>query len=124
MICTERLSTEPVSACCGPAGGPVLGRAGTSLLHEGRGEAPIFARTRHRPHGSITGMPWHPVERAALAHALRDVGPDAPTLCTGWRSRHLAAHIVLRDSAPLVAAGPVVAPLHPYAERRVAELAD
>jgi uncharacterized protein (TIGR03085 family) len=69
-------------------------------------------------------MPWHPVERAALAQALRDAGPDAPTLCTGWRSRHLAAHVVLRESAPLVAAGAAVPPLHSHAEHRVAELAD
>ncbi len=50
-------------------------------------------------------MPWHPLERATLVQALRDAGPDAPTLCTGWTSRHLAAHIVLRESAPLVAVG-------------------
>lgn len=69
-------------------------------------------------------MPWHPVERAALADALRHAGPDAPTLCTGWTGAHLAAHVVLRDSAPAVAAGAVVRPLNPYAERRIARLAD
>ncbi|GAA2727921.1 TIGR03085 family metal-binding protein [Cellulomonas aerilata] len=69
-------------------------------------------------------MPWHPVERAALAHALREAGPDAPTLCTGWRSRHLAAHVVLRESAPLVAAGAALPLLNPHAERRIAELGD
>jgi uncharacterized protein (TIGR03085 family) len=69
-------------------------------------------------------MPWHPLERAALAQALREAGPDAPTLCTGWQSRHLAAHVVLRESAPLVAAGASLRPLHAHAERRVAQLAD
>ena len=69
-------------------------------------------------------MPWHPVARSALALALRDAGPDAPTLCTGWRSRHLAAHVVLRESAPLVAAGAALPPLNPHAERRIAELAE
>jgi uncharacterized protein (TIGR03085 family) len=69
-------------------------------------------------------MPWHPVERSALAQALREAGPDAPTLCTGWRSRHLAAHVVLRESAPLVAVGATFPPLHAHAERRIEQLAD
>ncbi len=69
-------------------------------------------------------MPWHPLERATLAHALREAGPDAPTLCEGWASRHLAAHVVLRESAPLVAAGAAVRPLHARAERAVTHLAD
>lgn len=68
-------------------------------------------------------MPWHPVERSALAQVLRDAGPDAPTLCTGWRSRHLAAHVVLRETSPLVAAGAAVAPLNPHAEREIERLA-
>ncbi len=69
-------------------------------------------------------MPWHPVERSALTQALREAGPDAPTLCTGWRSRHLAAHVVLRESAPLVALGATFPPLHGHAERRIEQLAD
>ena len=68
-------------------------------------------------------MPWHPVERSALAQALRDVGPDAPTLCTGWRSRHLAAHVVLRETDPLVAAGAAFPPLNARAERAIDRLA-
>ncbi|MDT5260498.1 MAG: hypothetical protein QOD10_5578 [Mycobacterium sp.] len=43
-------------------------------------------------------------ERAALVDTLRDVGPDAPTLCAGWNTRDLAAHLVIReyrlDAAP------------------------
>jgi uncharacterized protein (TIGR03085 family) len=43
-------------------------------------------------------------ERAALIAALRDVGPDAPTLCAGWDARDLAAHLMVReyrvDAAP------------------------
>lgn len=69
-------------------------------------------------------MPWHPVERSALAQALRDVGPDAPTLCEGWRSRHLAAHVVLRETSPLVAAGAAVPPLNPHAEHAIERLAE
>lgn len=68
-------------------------------------------------------MPWHPLERAALAHALREAGPDAPTLCEGWAARHLAAHVVLRETSPVAAAGAALPPLSGYAERRVAERA-
>lgn len=50
-------------------------------------------------------MPWTPTERAALVQALTEAGPGAPTLCEGWATEHLAAHVVLRESSPLVAAG-------------------
>ncbi|TGD88902.1 TIGR03085 family protein [Mycolicibacterium sp. CH28] len=43
-------------------------------------------------------------ERAALISTLRNVGPDAPTLCDGWKTRDLAAHLMIReyraDTAP------------------------
>lgn len=36
-------------------------------------------------------------ERLRLASLLRKVGPDAPTLCEGWKTRDLAIHLVMRD---------------------------
>ncbi len=39
-------------------------------------------------------------ERRELADLLADVGPDAPTLCGGWDTAHLAAHLVVRDNRP------------------------
>jgi uncharacterized protein (TIGR03085 family) len=36
-------------------------------------------------------------ERSALVETLRSVGPDAPTLCEGWTTRDLAAHLVVRE---------------------------
>jgi uncharacterized protein (TIGR03085 family) len=36
-------------------------------------------------------------ERSALCDTLRKVGPDAPTLCAGWKTRDLAAHLVVRE---------------------------
>lgn len=36
-------------------------------------------------------------ERKALVETLRRVGPDAPTLCAGWTTRDLAAHLVVRE---------------------------
>jgi uncharacterized protein (TIGR03085 family) len=39
-------------------------------------------------------------ERSALVDTLRTVGPDAPTLCDGWNTRDLAAHLVVRERRP------------------------
>lgn len=36
-------------------------------------------------------------ERSALVDTLLRVGPDAPTLCEGWTTRDLAAHLVVRE---------------------------
>lgn len=36
-------------------------------------------------------------ERLLLADLLETAGPDAPTLCEGWRARDLAAHVVVRE---------------------------
>jgi uncharacterized protein (TIGR03085 family) len=36
-------------------------------------------------------------ERAALVDTMRGTGPDAPTLCEGWNTRDLAAHLVIRE---------------------------
>lgn len=35
--------------------------------------------------------------RDLLAETLLAAGPSAPTLCAGWQTRHLAAHLVLRE---------------------------
>jgi uncharacterized protein (TIGR03085 family) len=69
-------------------------------------------------------MTWHRIARAQLAQALTDAGPDAPTLCEGWQSRHLAAHVVLREHSPLAGAGLVVPALAARTERAIEQLAD
>ncbi|MFA5885247.1 MAG: TIGR03085 family metal-binding protein [Acidimicrobiia bacterium] len=43
-------------------------------------------------------------ERAALCDTLERLGPDAATLCEGWTTADLAAHLVVRERNP--AAGP------------------
>lgn len=53
----------------------------------------------------MASMAWHPRERAVLADALEAAGPGVPTLCEGWRTEHLAAHVVLRERDMLTAAG-------------------
>jgi uncharacterized protein (TIGR03085 family) len=48
----------------------------------------------------VPRVPWcAATERARLCDLLDQHGPDAATLCTGWDTGHLAAHLVLRDRA-------------------------
>jgi uncharacterized protein (TIGR03085 family) len=39
-------------------------------------------------------------ERGALCDTLERLGPDAPTLCEGWTTADLAAHLVVRERDP------------------------
>lgn len=48
------------------------------------------------------------LERRRFAEELSTAGPDSATLCEGWTTRDLAAHIVLRDGRPDAAMGLVV----------------
>ncbi len=61
-------------------------------------------------------------ERAALCDLFDEVGPDAPTLCEGWDTRDLAAHLHLRETSPL-AVGILLSPLAGAMERRQREMA-
>lgn len=45
------------------------------------------------------------LERHALCDTFERVGPDAPTLCSPWLTRDLAAHLVVRERRPDVSAG-------------------
>ncbi|MEU4561447.1 TIGR03085 family metal-binding protein [Actinoplanes sp. NPDC023936] len=56
-------------------------------------------------------------ERALLADLLLSEGPDAPTLCEGWTTRDLAAHLVVRERRPDASAGIMIKPLAGYGER-------
>ncbi len=53
-------------------------------------------------------------ERAQLVETLRAVGPDAPTLCEGWTTRDLTAHLVLRERRLDAAPGITFAPFAGY----------
>ncbi|MFJ3923680.1 TIGR03085 family metal-binding protein [Streptomyces sp. NPDC090022] len=44
-------------------------------------------------------------ERLLLADLLEGAGPQAPTLCEGWRTTELAAHVVVRERRPDAAGG-------------------
>jgi uncharacterized protein (TIGR03085 family) len=62
-------------------------------------------------------------ERADLADTLAAVGPDRPTLCEGWTTRDLAAHIVVRERRPDAAVGIVLRPLAGHLARVQREVA-
>jgi uncharacterized protein (TIGR03085 family) len=56
-------------------------------------------------------------ERVALCDEFEKVGPDRPTLCEGWTTADLMAHLLVRERQPWAAAGILVAPLAPLTER-------
>lgn len=56
-------------------------------------------------------------ERAGLVTAMREVGPDHPTLCGDWTTRDLAAHLVVRERRLDAAPGILVPKLAGYTER-------
>lgn len=56
-------------------------------------------------------------ERAALVDTMRATGPDAPTLCEGWNTRDLAAHLVVRERRLDAAPGILVPKLAGYTAR-------
>jgi uncharacterized protein (TIGR03085 family) len=57
------------------------------------------------------------IERRKLSNLFDELGPDAPTLCEGWKTVDLAAHIVMRERRPDGAAGVLFKPLAGYAEK-------
>jgi uncharacterized protein (TIGR03085 family) len=56
-------------------------------------------------------------ERLLFADLLEQSGPDAPTLCEGWTTRDLAAHVVVRERRGDAAAGLVIPQLADRLER-------
>ncbi|WMY77270.1 TIGR03085 family metal-binding protein [Citricoccus sp. I39-566] len=76
-----------------------------------------------RTSGTTPGRDFTAASRDALVEALLSAGPGRPTLCEGWNTEHLAAHIVLRENSPLVA-GLLFPPLARSLERRTKALGD
>jgi uncharacterized protein (TIGR03085 family) len=56
-------------------------------------------------------------ERAAICDEFEKVGPDRPTLCEGWTTADLMAHLLVRERQPWASAGIVVPALAPLTER-------
>jgi len=64
-------------------------------------------------------------ERVQLCQRFEELGPDAPTLCEGWTTFDLAAHLALRErnvlAGPGILLGDAVAPLGRLTDRLLAK---
>jgi uncharacterized protein (TIGR03085 family) len=62
-------------------------------------------------------------DRLRLCQLMEEVGPDAPTLCEGWTTKDLAAHLVARERRPDSVPGLVAEPFAAWSEKvRASEL--
>jgi uncharacterized protein (TIGR03085 family) len=55
-------------------------------------------------------------ERRQLADLLEQTGPDLATVCAGWTTRDLAAHLVVRERRPDAMVGVLIPPLAGHGE--------
>jgi uncharacterized protein (TIGR03085 family) len=61
---------------------------------------------------------WAAHERAELVDALTELGPDAPTLCEGWLTKDMAAHVYVRERRPDASLGVLpLGPISRYTDR-------
>ncbi len=63
-------------------------------------------------------------ERRAICDLLAELGPGKPTLCDGWQTADLAAHLVIREHRPDAAAGVMGGPLAGYTRKVQGRLID
>ncbi|MFV0259878.1 MAG: TIGR03085 family metal-binding protein [Acidimicrobiales bacterium] len=63
-------------------------------------------------------------ERAALSDTFTEVGDNAPTLCDGWTSRDLLAHLLVRERKPWAAPGIFIPALASLAENAMSSYDD
>lgn len=73
-----------------------------------------------------TGYRWRmtfaQTERAELCDLLLQVGPSAPTLCEGWDTHDLAAHLWIRETDPIGSLGFFAPRFADLTQRRVDRL--
>ncbi len=67
--------------------------------------------------GRVSAIDLSRAERAELCDLLEELGPDEPTLCEGWTTRDLAAHLVIRESRPDAALGILGGPLSSWTDK-------
>ena len=56
-------------------------------------------------------------ERGTICDLFVELGPDVPTLCEGWTTADLAAHLVVRERRPDTGPGLVWPPLAGYTDK-------
>lgn len=62
--------------------------------------------------------------REVLAETLLAAGPGAPTLCEGWRTQELAAHLYVREHRPAAGLGAIFKPLAGRTDQAIRRLAE
>ncbi len=62
-------------------------------------------------------------ERLLLCDELDRLGPDQPTLCEGWDTRDLAAHLLVREHRPDLTAGRFIPFLAGHLEKEQGKIA-
>lgn len=65
-------------------------------------------------------MTFSSAQRNQLAHLFLELGPDAPTLCEGWETKDLAAHLWIRENRLDAASGMFI----PQLESRLEDLTE
>ena len=92
-------------------------------MHPHAGDHPANARVRHTPRAAGPARPTITImngdnyarsERTAFCDLVTELGPDAPTLCEGWTTRDLTAHLVVRERRPDATAGILIKQLAGY----------
>ena len=61
-------------------------------------------------------------ERQGLVETLKALGPDAPTLCEGWLTKHLLAYLIMRETEPVNASGILLKGRQKQTQNRLEEL--
>ena len=65
----------------------------------------------------MTSLSLAQQERKTICDLFQERGADAPTLCEGWSTRDLAAHLVVRERRPDSGPGLVWSPLADWTEK-------
>ncbi len=66
-------------------------------------------------------MTFSAAQRNKLKELFLQLGPNAPTLCEGWETKDLAAHLWIRENRVDAAAGMFISQLQPRLERLTEE---
>ena len=69
-------------------------------------------------------MAWMELEREAIVMTARSADPEGLTLCAGWTTRHLLAHLVERERRPLRWSVDMISRREPGNERFMSQLVD
>ena len=130
---TARVKRGPAGSQCRSEGGFIHPREhehfpGIPLLYHGGDKTvrvePDGIHARILPVRDTRAMQDVVAElRSSLAEVLLLAGPAAPTLCSGWSARDLAAHLVVREHRPDAAVGMVIPAFARYTARAQAAVA-